>query len=89
MPLIQNAAVNLYINKIKYCKLLPGRRSVEYVWKMTPRGSTLRRLLVDLVREMWVPDGNHHEIWNELAGGMSWDAEDLGTYANLSYIYMP
>lgn len=77
MPLIQNAAIDLFANKIKYCKALPGRQSVHYLWMIAPPGSTLRRLLVDLVREMWAPDGNRHEIWVQLVGGQSFAPDDL------------
>lgn len=44
---------------------------------MATPGCTLRRLLVDLVREMWVPDGNRFAIWNDLVGGQSFDPDNL------------
>lgn len=77
MPLIMNAAINLFARKIKISKTLPDKRSVDYIWTVTPPGSTLRRLLVDLVREMWLPDGNRCSVWVNLVGGMSSNADEL------------
>lgn len=77
MPLIQNAAINVFANRIKQTKALPDKDTVEYLWKMCPSGCTLKRLLVDLVREMWVPDGNRFVIWVDLVGGKSENADDL------------
>lgn len=71
MPLIQNAAVDTFARRVKSYQFLPDRWSVEYLWERTIRGSTLRVLLVDLVRAMWIPDRHREAVWNQLAGGES------------------
>lgn len=77
MPLICNAIVNLFANRIKHTKSLPSKETIEYLWHTTPAGCTLRKLLVDLVREMWLPDGNKLCIWADLVGGNSENPDDL------------
>lgn len=77
MPLIQNAAADLFANKIKLTKTLPDRWSIEYLWERTEKGCRLRKMLVAFIREMWIPDGHQHHIWGQLADGQSEDPERL------------
>ncbi|EME45285.1 hypothetical protein DOTSEDRAFT_23332 [Dothistroma septosporum NZE10] len=77
IPLIQNAVADLFGDKIKLSKSLPDRWSIEYLWERTEKGSQLRKMLVALVREMWMPDGHKHTIWGELVDGRSEDPERL------------
>lgn len=76
-PLLQNAGIDMYAQKIKAEKSLPDRWSIEYLWEQTGPGCHLRKMLIELIRAMWVPEGHKHEVWNELVGGMSDDPEKL------------
>lgn len=77
MPLIQNVAADHFADKIKLDKALPDRWSLEYMWERTEAGAPLRRMVVDLVREICIPNGHRHYVWNELVGGQSRDSERL------------
>ncbi|SMR48560.1 unnamed protein product [Zymoseptoria tritici ST99CH_1A5] len=77
MPAIQNAAIDLFANRVKYSQELPDRQTIYRIWSATPPGSALRCLLVDLVRAMWIPEYHRHALWGALVGGKSDNWMDL------------
>ncbi|CZT24003.1 uncharacterized protein RCC_09720 [Ramularia collo-cygni] len=76
MPLIQNVVCDVYARRIKITAQLPDKDMIEHLWLLPP-GCALKRMTVDLVREMWVPDGHRFGIWNDLVGGCSAKPDDL------------
>lgn len=77
MPLLENAVNDTFAHKIRLEKVLPDTWTVEYLWRKLRPGASLKRMLVALVREMWIPDGHRDNFWPLILDGTSESPELL------------